>query len=747
MERLSFAHPGYLWGLLAVALPILIHLFNRRQPRPLAFGAIEFVLRSQRQKKRQVRLRQILLLLARCLLLGGIALALARPSLQPKGGVASSASGPQATALVLDASLSMRYRIGEKTLFANARAEALAALDRLSPDEPALVGLCAGPEGFVTPLGAPSFDRVAARNTLKDAEPGWSGSDLTTCLAQAARALGASTVPGKRIIAFTDLAAHSIRLDAPPPLVPPAPGAADQTPVRPNVALIDAAASLFSTSGEGLPNAAIIAVTAQPAPRLGPRGYEVVATIANYGKKPLEALPVSLRIGDKQVAKGFIDLPPGATGKKTLGAVLPAGLVTGRVELAKQPQGLDEDDARDFALPVPRDVRALVIDGAPASLRTRDEAWFVETALSAARTGGRIQLTTLDLGAAETRPFDDVDVVLLLNVAAPKKPLAEKLRAFVQKGGGLFIALGDHADPDADNEALGALLPRPLHLLKSAGGGTAEGGAPGDDSTNGPAARFGLIDWQHPIFRVFGPEGREGMSSARTFRYALLKAEGRQEVRTIASFDDGAPALVEAPLGTGRVLLLTTSASAAWTDWPIRPSFLPVLQQLVSHLAGALEEKAAPASLVGEERLLSAPAGLQISAVLGPDGQPVPLRRERGTAASAEASQGTSLPGMTAVTVALPGNYRVQVEPLAGKGAGATREEPALAFAAQPDSKESDLRRVDEAELKAQLGGAGSAQVAASAREAQGARGTPLWGGLLLLGVLALLGEGLLTRK
>jgi hypothetical protein len=54
---------------------------------------------------------------------------------------------------------------------------------------------------------------------------------------------------------------------------------------------------------------------------------------------------------------------------------------------------------------------------------------------------------------------------------------------------------------------------------------------------------------------------------------------------------------------------------------------------------------------------------------------------------------------------------------------------------------------VDEAELKAQLGGAESAQVAASAAAAEGAHGTPLWSGLLLLGALALLGEGALTRK
>jgi hypothetical protein len=91
----------------------------------------------------------------------------------------------------------------------------------------------------------------------------------------------------------------------------------------------------------------------------------------------------------------------------------------------------------------------------------------------------------------------------------------------------------------------------------------------------------------------------------------------------------------------------------------------------------------------------------------------------------------------------LPGLYRPQV----GPPKGTPHEELSLFFVATLDPKESDLRRVDEAELKAQLGGAGSAQVAASAEAAQGAHGTPLWSGLLLLGALALLGEGALTRR
>src|SRR5207237_10626835 len=180
-----------------------------------------------------------------------VALSLARPAVAPGGAQAWVGRGPRATALVVEASLPMRYRRGSQTLFGRARSEALAALERLGPDEPATVALCAGNPA---PLPAPGFDRVAVRNVLEDAKPTYLGSDLTGCLAAAARALGESPVAGKRIVAFTDLAAHSLRLDAPPPLVPPPPGAPPGTqPVRPNVVLVDAA------HGSELPNAAVVA--------------------------------------------------------------------------------------------------------------------------------------------------------------------------------------------------------------------------------------------------------------------------------------------------------------------------------------------------------------------------------------------------------------------------------------------------------------------------------------------------------
>ncbi|MBS2023425.1 MAG: BatA and WFA domain-containing protein, partial [Deltaproteobacteria bacterium] len=393
---LQFAHPAYLWGALAVSVPILVHLFNRRRPRPLPFGAIEFVLRSQKQKSRKLRLRQLILLALRCLLVLGVALALARPSIVPKDAQAATLLGPQATALVLDASLSMRAHDGDQVLFESARAEALAALDHLMPEEPATAVICAGTQGAQGQIAAPSFDRVAVRRQLSQAQAGFVAGDLTACLTQAAKALAASPVPGKRIIAFSDLAAHGFRLSAPPPLVPASPEAPEGKGVRPNVVLVDA------TRQHELPNVSVTGVSVQPAPRLGPRGYEVSALISNFSTQALSGAQVVLRIGGQVVAKGFVDLPAHGSAKKTLGALLPPGLQAGRIELTPRAEsGLDDDDGQDFLVQVPRDLKVLIVDGAPASLRTRDEAWFVEAALAPQRSAGRMIPTVLDAGAVE----------------------------------------------------------------------------------------------------------------------------------------------------------------------------------------------------------------------------------------------------------------------------------------------------------------------------------------------------------
>src|SRR5690606_16152274 len=252
----SFAHPWLAWGALLALLPILIHLLQRRRPRPHPFAALELVLRSQRENVRRIRLKRLLLLLARTALLLFVPLAIARPQFAAPAAASATAEGPAAIAIVLDASLSMRW--GGGSVFENARKDARRVLaDRLA-EEPVTVVVCDGRPREIEP---PSFDRGRARRTIDEAEAGYLEADLTACVQAAAQALAESPLPAKRIFVATDLAASGWGLDAPPPTV-----RTEEGEVQPEVVVLDAA------RGEAMPNLAITELRVEPAPELGARG-------------------------------------------------------------------------------------------------------------------------------------------------------------------------------------------------------------------------------------------------------------------------------------------------------------------------------------------------------------------------------------------------------------------------------------------------------------------------------------------
>jgi len=735
---LSFVHPALAWGLLAALVPLVIHLFFRRRPRPTPFPAIDFILRARRETERRLRLKKLLLFAARTLLVAAITAALARPRLQkPEEAAAAVARGPSAVAIVLDASASMSYRLRGSALFERARADALSALDELSGEEPATAVVCGGP---AVPVALPpTFDKAAVRRALSEAEPTAGYADMTACVGAAVRALSdpgtgetaagrpALSSIGKRVVVATDLTASAWRLDAPPPMVQTAQG-----PQRPEVTLLDAA------RGAALPNLAVTQLTAEPDPNVGPRGFRVTAAVVSRGGAHApEASPSARERGAGPGGEGDVELqlhagPPqapvairsyarvqeGGAARKTLSYRFAQGGPAALSVTLSPGDALDLDDARVVSVIVPRDVKALVVNGVPSPVRYRDQAFFVEAALSS--PASPVRPTVLDAEALGKARFADYDVVFLLNVRS-LGPKAAELRDFVEKGGGLFLAVGDEVDPDLYDAEMGALLPRPLHVLKTA----AERGAPGAGAR---AARFAEVDWSHPALEIFSGSAREGFEGVRTWKYMLLKPVERKSPgeRVLVSYDDGAPALVEARRGQGRVMLYTSTVDRSWSDWTIRTSFLPVVQRMAAWLSGGLEERRDAPSVVNAPRAIAVGEGEKLLAVVGPDG------RERPSSALHRVAGG-------APTLApdRPGLWQVKVEER-----GQARLDPRLAFAVLPDPRESDTSRLDPQELTAYFGGATHAHMAND--KPTGDRTIPLWSILLVLGIAAFLGEGLL---
>ena len=74
-----FLKPQILWALFAVAIPILIHLFNFKRYRKVYFSNVQMLKDVKLQSKRQSQLRQLLVLLARILTIILLVVAFSRP--------------------------------------------------------------------------------------------------------------------------------------------------------------------------------------------------------------------------------------------------------------------------------------------------------------------------------------------------------------------------------------------------------------------------------------------------------------------------------------------------------------------------------------------------------------------------------------------------------------------------------------------------------------------------------------------
>ncbi len=111
---MSFLYPSFLAGLLALAVPVAIHLFNFRRTRRVFFTNVALLRTVQTETKSLRRLKHWLVLAARLLFLTCLVLAFAQPFIPKNGGAGAGMARPGATSLYLDNSLSMQNEQSEK---------------------------------------------------------------------------------------------------------------------------------------------------------------------------------------------------------------------------------------------------------------------------------------------------------------------------------------------------------------------------------------------------------------------------------------------------------------------------------------------------------------------------------------------------------------------------------------------------------------------------------------------------------
>ena len=659
---MEFLAPLMLVGLVGVALPIVIHLIGRRRARRVKFAAVDFLLGSDRKVKRKLRLREILLLLARILACLAVPLALAKPftACQAKGPLVER--GPQAAVLVVDNSFASGYATGGESLLAHSRERARRILDQLGPE--AEVAVVAAAEGAESPTEL-SRDHIRLRDQIRAIEASARPPDLTSALRRAAQLTSGSSQASRTVYLLGLPGASGLR-----------PGESPWPAERaPRLHVVDPA------EGKDLDNLAVTSVDVAPDPDSGARGIRVTAEVRNYGDQVVKDRGMALRVEERVVARGLVTVQPGQAQKKQFTASLPTGARSAEVVVEASEDALAIDDRR-YALAVLREeVPILLVNGDPRTVRYEDELFYLSAALrpgDRADSGAVLTATTPDELASIK--LDDFAVVVLANVPALPRPQVDRLRRWIESGGGLLTAVGDNVSVDDYNAAMQPLLPQSLSALVDLVHG-AHGG-----ERQGRALHLAKLDRDHPIFSLFPPDA-PGLREAAFSRVVLLgPTTDVTDRRVLARYDNGTAALVEARRGQGTLLFFTSSLDRDWNDLPIHPGFVPLVQQAMRHLARISVEGGARQVLVGQPLLLDVTPGTTRIEVRGPttrrhiiEGEELAERKQVRFAATDR-----------------PGFYRVSWIAEQGGRAQVRKE---ITFAVNLDPRGSDLARADLAKL------------------------------------------------
>lgn len=600
---MSFLTPFFLLGALAIAGPILYHLIRQTTRERTLFSSLMFLMPSPPRISKRHRLEHILLLILRCLALLLLALGFARPFLTQTELNDPTAAQPKRIVVLLDRSASMR-RDG---IWSAAQERVEAVVRR------------AGPTDHVTILAfdrqaspiltfeewnqAAAGDRVAlAMSRVRALTPGWAGTHLGNGLIGAAEALNESETkasPGPRqIFLVSDLQAGS-RLDT---------LQAYEWPKGIELFLEPVKARTVSNAGLQLVADAADSARAANAP--------IRVRVTNSADSKLEQFKIGWsRAG---VPGEFVGAPieayvsPGQA--RIFSVPLPAaGADADRIVL----RGDDDDFDNAVAVIPPAQQRASVLwlgnDGPEDS---RQPLFFLRRAFSDSPRVS-VQVTAKPVNATPTAAeLQAANLIFIGDVLPPASIAAVREQ----------IAAGKVA----------ILVPKTPEAAASLGALVGQEGFRAEEAKPRTYAMFSEIDFGHPLFAAFNDPRFSDFTKIHIWHFRKFDAAAIPGARVVAKFDSGEPALLDVPLGKGRVFVLAAGWQPEDSQLAISSKFVPLLWSWLE-LGGGVTNAVTQFS-VGDP--VTPPAGVVPAAVKLPDATTVPFAT--GTAAFAQ----TTLPGI-----------------------------------------------------------------------------------------------------
>ncbi|MEM7416966.1 MAG: BatA domain-containing protein [Gemmatimonadota bacterium] len=656
---LAFLVPLFLAGVAGIVVPIVVHLTRRQRRNVVHFPSLMFLQRIPYQEQRRRRVQYWTLLSMRALALLLVVAAFARPFFDRRDAAGAGGAGPREIVVLIDQSYSIE--LSDQLEEAKERAEGL--FDGLGPlDRASIVAFARG----ANVVARSTSDLLRLRGALDTLQISSGATRYGPALKVAQTILEESTLARGEVYVLSDFQRNGwtgdegVRLPPGSEVIPISLGEVGDTD---NVMVAD-----VSLPRQIVSNRERITPTAR---------------IVRRGGTESRSVDVALDLDGQELQTVQVEVAPNSATSVTFQPfTLSRPHSMGTIRVPDDP--VSADNAHHFVLSPGTSLGVLVAEGQRSA---RDVSLYLRGALQIS-DDGRFEVQSRR--SSTIRPADVAGKsAIFLNDVQIDGASAERIRDFVEAGGGALIALGQDGGWPA---SAADMLPGSIGAV--------------EDRLQGRGGRLGFLDYEHPIFEVFAGPRSGDFTAARFYRARAF--EPSEGATVLARFDDGSVALAEIQLGEGRLLVWTSSLDSFWNDLALQPVYLPFIHRLAEYLGGRAE--AVPWFTTGQVVDLANPSALETAGLVSTEAAGLVEGLEQ--VALSPSGGSTSLPsgdGPRYLPLDEHGFYVVRPP-------GSEPDRP-FVIAVNVELEESNLAKIDPQELALQIEAPSGAPTAGPAFE------------------------------
>lgn len=540
-----FLNPSILLGLLAAAIPILIHILNFRKLQKVEFSTLSFLKELQKSKIKKIKLKQWLLLLLRTLIIIFIILAFARPTLENISIAGSASTAKSSTLFILDNSFSMSYVGDNGSYFNKAKKVAKNIIAKMQEGDDLFILQSTDSLIF-------SSNKETALKTIDKLKISPVTETINAKLKKAVDVLKSSNNINKEIFLFSDMQKSTFLNENGNDL--------------PNTKLNKNKIKLYSfnLSPYKRNNYSVSNLSLQNSIIELNKPLTFSAILSNYSDISISNITVSLFINNKRVAQQSLNL--NEKSDKIVyfeTSINSTGLIEARVEAEED--NVVQDNISYLSFIVPEKIKTLMLYDHISDLK------FIESALSS--ISNQIEITKQNVLSVFNNRTADFDLIIYISTNVNKSLNIEN---FLAQGGRLIFI-----PPKSVNENSLIEISKKIGLPKAKKIITTK-------PIESNYSEFGEIDFEHPIFQnLFERKTKKQIESANFYKY--IKFEDLPSVKPIIRLIDKSTFLGEYKTGKGKVLYLNSALNLEWNTLAIKGIFAPLISRLVFYLNSSNE--------------------------------------------------------------------------------------------------------------------------------------------------------------